>query len=161
MRDHDANRDVAGPQQIFELRGVCDRRDDVYDLSLSEFRDELSRQVRVRLICDCRLQVAHVRVDRIAEQEYLDDRQSDDHAERQPVAAQLQDFLAHDGHQTSQRHHAARSCGVIVTATKTSSSVAGMSCTRACMSCARNARSTSRNGSSTVVEISTRNRMPS
>ena len=43
------------------------------------------------------LQAAHVEVDRVAEQQHLHQRNADDHAERQPVAPQLADFLGRDG----------------------------------------------------------------
>ena len=45
-------------------------------------------------------QVAHVLVDRVAEEQQLDHRQADDHPARQPVAGELAHLLAHD------RHHA-------------------------------------------------------
>ena len=42
-------------------------------------------------------EAAHVEVDRVAEQQHLHQRNADDHAERQPVAPQLADFLGRDG----------------------------------------------------------------
>ena len=50
----------------------------------------------LRLVDDGRTQVAHVEVDRVAEQQDLHQRDADDHAEREPVARQLAHFLGHD-----------------------------------------------------------------
>ena len=73
--------------------------DDIDDLRLCEFGDELPRQVTVRLVGDGRLQVPYVGIDRVAEQQHLHDGQADDHAEGQPVAAELPDLLPDDRQQ--------------------------------------------------------------
>src|SRR5438552_1558841 len=58
----------------------------------------------LRLIEQCRGQVAYIEVDRVAEQQQLHGRNADDHRERKAVAAQLTQLLDHDREQAAQVH---------------------------------------------------------
>jgi hypothetical protein len=89
----DADRNRSFAQKSLELLRGVRGGDDIDDLGLRQFGDELSRQVRIRLVRNRGLEVAYVGVDRVAEQQHLQNWQADDHAERQPVAAQLAHFL--------------------------------------------------------------------
>src|SRR5690606_17030434 len=99
----------------------------------------------------------------VAEQENLTDGNADNHRERDAVAPELPQFLAHDGEQPYQGVHAARPTASAsrVTATNTSSSDAATIRESACRAADESASPTSSRGASTSDGTRTRNLTPS
>ena len=110
----DADRHLAGTQaapQIADGGGVFAY---AHDSGRLHVRDERTRHRRSRFVDHCGAEAAHVEVDRVAEQQHLQQRNADDHAERQPVAPQLADLLGGDGEDARRDHATARPAGELI-----------------------------------------------
>ena len=75
------------------------------------FGDQAPRPLSIRLVGKAGLKVADIGIDRVAEEQQLDDGKADDHAGRQAVAAELQDLLVSDGENPVEEGHRASSVG--------------------------------------------------
>ena len=124
--DHEADRGVARVDLAPQLGLGVDVLHDVEVLARRHLRDELAAVVRAVLVEDDRLQVLDVVVDRVAEDERLQDRDHHDHPERDRVAAELEELLADEGekalHRSSVRPPPAAPEGAALRASDTNTS---------------------------------------
>src|SRR6185369_13273404 len=104
----DADRHVAGTQAAPQIADGGCVLGYFHHAARLHIRDERARYRGSRLVDHAGTETAHVEVDRVAEQQHLHHRDADDHAERQPVAAELADFLAGNGEDA--RHDYATAC---------------------------------------------------
>ena len=94
-RHHHADADLAAAQGIHQLLWRVRRERRLDHAGRDHVHHQRTRSGRVRHVRDARRQPAQVEVDRVTEQHQLHHRDADDHRQRDPVAAQLPQFLQH------------------------------------------------------------------
>ena len=95
-RDVEHGAQVAAPHLVEQFGHVARPADEILNLACLQGTHELPRHRCVRVVHQPGGHVTHVGVDGVAEQDDLDERQSHDHSQRQPLAKKLAYFLVHD-----------------------------------------------------------------
>ena len=99
VRNEDANVNLAGVQQRFEFFRAGSGALDCHHLAGLGGGHQLPRQAGIGMVGHGCADTTHVQVDGVAEQQDLQQRHADDHAEGQAVTPELADFLAGNGEQ--------------------------------------------------------------
>ena len=93
---HDADADFAGIEPATQVRDARARREEDDDVARLHVAEQCARMTRPGFIDGGRAQFAHIEIDGVAEQQDLQQRDADDHAERRAIARQLPGLLQHD-----------------------------------------------------------------
>ena len=97
--DRDADGNIAGAQKFLEVRNGVHPLLNERDLRFTNLGDKFTRQMRICLVRDCRLEVTDIGVDRVAEHQDLHQRHANYHCECQAIAPQLAHLFACDSHE--------------------------------------------------------------
>src|SRR5690606_10186204 len=129
-RNPDADVDLAAAQRFFERARAAHVTLDAHHLRRFRPAQQFARGMALRLVGRRGTQVTHVEIDGIAEEKYLQQRHTDDHAERKTITRQLLQLLAGNRDDPTPRVHWRRSAPKPVAATNTSSRFASTRKTR-------------------------------
>jgi hypothetical protein len=95
-RDHDRDARFAAPEHSVDVFVARDVSDDRVEAGGLEPANEVARRRAAVVVEDHRSDVSDVGVDRITEEQELEDGQGQHHREREPITAELMELLPGD-----------------------------------------------------------------